>query len=406
MVKTQGRRKIWQVEPGYHCAVIGTCLGRSDLRRLKRKKIFGIPGSASDYEVHNVFAGMGDGKTPQARALQKVLDEKYASFVRKYASLHSDAELWARWQEDSEKDQAPGAFWAIITHAEASAELVGRVYGECHMLSFDTFSQQRSSSVVIKRLQQRLTLEEKKGARVAQRFEREQAKCMGLRKEQKEGRAVQRALKAELQQVKKERDSLARQASVENQQRQLDELHAARQSLAEENLRLQKELAEMKRTMAKYRSEIELLQMRSGQLAGFAELGFAQQQDDAVDMECSAGDPCQSCEDCGTEACMGPDLCGKMILYVGGRSNMIHLYRQLIEERGGRFSHHDGGRENSRQQLPRLLSGADVVLCPVDCVSHDACKQVKRICKRYQKPFVMMRSSGVSALEKQLESVV
>ncbi len=140
MLKNQGRRKIWQVESGYHCAIMGTCFGRSDLRKLKRKKVFGLAASASDYEVHNVFAGVGDGKTPQARALQKALDEKYAFFIREYGKLHGDDELWERWLEDSGKDQAPGAFWAIITHAEASAELVGRVYGECHMLSFDTFS--------------------------------------------------------------------------------------------------------------------------------------------------------------------------------------------------------------------------------------------------------------------------
>ncbi len=410
-MKNLGRRKIWQVESGYHCAIMGTCFGRADLRKLKRKKIFGLPASASDYEVHNAFAGVGDGKTPQARALQKVLDDKYISFIRVYNELHSDEELWEQWLEDSKNDKAPGAFWAIITHAEASAELVARVYGECHMLSFDTFTQQRSSSMVVKRLEQRLLQEEKKGVRMTEKLQKEQEKCSRLRKEQKESRAGERSAKAELAAVKKERDSLARQLSQEKWQRDLEKLQADSRSLEEENLRLQKELDEAKRSMAKYRSEIDLLQVRSEQLAGYAELGFAQHADavDSVDEVYAAGgcgEPCESCEDCGTEACMGPDLCGKMVLYVGGRSNMIHLYRQLVEERGGRFSHHDGGRENSRQQLPRLLSGADVVLCPVDCVSHDACKQVKRICKRYQKPFVMMRSSGVSALEKQLESVV
>ncbi len=411
-MKNLGRRKIWQIEPGYLCAIVGTCLGRADLRRLKRKKVFALPASASDYEVHNVFAGIGDGKTAQARALQKVLDEKYASFIRVYNDLHSDDELWQCWQEDSRKDNVPGAFWAIMTHAEASAELVGRVYGECHMISFDTFTQQRSSSTVIRRLEQRLSQEERKSVRVTEKLQREQEKCARLRKEQKEFRISEREVKAELLAVKKERDALVRQIAKEKWQRELEKLKIAYKSLTEENFRLQNELKEAVQAVAEYRSEIELMQVRSEQLSEYAEFGFAQHANsvDSVDEIYAAsggcGEPCESCKDCGTEACMGPDLCGKMVLYVGGRSNMIHLYRQLVEERGGRFSHHDGGRENSRQQLPRLLSGADVVLCPVDCVSHDACKQVKRICKRYSKPFVMMRSSGVSALEKQLESVV
>ncbi len=229
---------------------------------------------------------------------------------------------------------------------------------------------------------------------------------MRLRREQKETRNVERELKAELSATKKERDNLSRQLAQGGWQQQLDKLHAANQTLTEENLRLQKELDEAKCSIARLRSEMELLQMRSEQPADFAGFGLARQAAAVAHGYVDGGcEPCDGCEECGTDACMGPDLCGKMVLYVGGRSNMVPLYRQLVEERGGRFSHHDGGREDSRQQLPRLLSGADVVLCPVDCVSHDACKQVKRICKRYRKPFVMMRSSGVSALEKQLESV-
>jgi hypothetical protein len=103
-----------------------------------------------------------------------------------------------------------------------------------------------------------------------------------------------------------------------------------------------------------------------------------------------------------TDRCPGPDLCGKKILYVGGLHKMVPHYQQLVEYYGGRFMHHDGGVEAARNQLPKMLGSADVVFCPVDCVSHDACICVKKMCKHYQKPFVMMRSSGLSTLANEL----
>ncbi|HHD57299.1 MAG TPA: DUF2325 domain-containing protein, partial [Desulfobulbaceae bacterium] len=57
-------------------------------------------------------------------------------------------------------------------------------------------------------------------------------------------------------------------------------------------------------------------------------------------------------------------------------------------------------------KLPKMLTTADVVVCPVDCVSHDACTCVKKMCKRYQKPFALMRSSGLSSLAKGISEIV
>lgn len=71
----------------------------------------------------------------------------------------------------------------------------------------------------------------------------------------------------------------------------------------------------------------------------------------------SAG--CAGCADQETEHCPGPDLCGKKILYVGGLKKMVPHYRQLVENFGGRFMHHDGGVEVSRNQL--LKSGNSIL---------------------------------------------
>jgi hypothetical protein len=74
-------------------------------------------------------------------------------------------------------------------------------------------------------------------------------------------------------------------------------------------------------------------------------------------------------------------LCGKRILCVGGRSNLVQYYRALVERRGGEFLHHDGGIEESLDAVTRALTTVDAVFCPVDCVSHAACLKVEKACR-------------------------
>lgn len=72
----------------------------------------------------------------------------------------------------------------------------------------------------------------------------------------------------------------------------------------------------------------------------------------------------------------------------------------------GRFIHHDGGREDGRQLLGTILPQADVVLCPLDCVSHDAVNRIKRFCSKHAKQLVFMQRVCLSAFARSLTQVV
>jgi Uncharacterized protein conserved in bacteria (DUF2325) len=76
------------------------------------------------------------------------------------------------------------------------------------------------------------------------------------------------------------------------------------------------------------------------------------------------------------------------LLYVGGRHAQIGHLRAHAERYGAVFLHHDGGVEERGGLLPGLVSRADAVLFPVDCVSHAAMSLVKRLCRQTGKPFV------------------
>jgi hypothetical protein len=83
---------------------------------------------------------------------------------------------------------------------------------------------------------------------------------------------------------------------------------------------------------------------------------------------------------------------------------LVPHIRSAIERRQGRLLHHDGGLEQAPKMLENLVIQADMVFCPLDCVSHSACLRVKRLCQRLDKPFLLLRSSGASSLVRVLRS--
>lgn len=114
---------------------------------------------------------------------------------------------------------------------------------------------------------------------------------------------------------------------------------------------------------------------------------------------------CHACEKQGSPRSNGFDLKGQCILFVGGRKQHVSHARRLVEGACGKFVCHDGGVEESMERLYSLFNRADVVVFPVDCISHAAQTEVKRFCRRLEKPFVPMRRSGISAFVQALEAI-
>lgn len=98
-------------------------------------------------------------------------------------------------------------------------------------------------------------------------------------------------------------------------------------------------------------------------------------------------------------------LAGKRVLYVGGRCSLVAHYKDVAAVFGCRLLHHDGGREQSVHRLRNLLGAVDAVVCPLDCVSHNACLHIKQACKDCLKPLVLPRSSGLSSLARSLAAL-
>ena len=64
--------------------------------------------------------------------------------------------------------------------------------------------------------------------------------------------------------------------------------------------------------------------------------------------------------------------------------------------------HHDGGVEDNPHRIGDLVSRCDAVVCPIDCVSHGACRMAKAICRRLNKQFVPISTASRSGFDQAL----
>ena len=69
----------------------------------------------------------------------------------------------------------------------------------------------------------------------------------------------------------------------------------------------------------------------------------------------------------------------------------------FVARAGGALVSHDGGVEDHPTLLAGLISRADLVLFPVDCVSHDAAGHIKRACRDVGCRYVPLRSASLAS---------
>jgi hypothetical protein len=96
-------------------------------------------------------------------------------------------------------------------------------------------------------------------------------------------------------------------------------------------------------------------------------------------------------------------LDGRRILYLGGRRSVLPHLRSAAEAREASVLFHDGGIEDSPHRIEELIGTCHAVVCPIDCVSHGACKLAKSLCRRFNKPFLPIHSASRSGFERALE---
>lgn len=99
-------------------------------------------------------------------------------------------------------------------------------------------------------------------------------------------------------------------------------------------------------------------------------------------------------------------LSEKYVLCIGGRRRLYPEYRSLIESLGGNLLIYRGNQKGDSDRLPALLTCADMVICPVDCVKHETYFDVKHYCKKSGKPCALLDRSDLPTFYKGIKILI
>lgn len=368
------RRKLWEIPHKFHCPVIGVCFGCDDLRNLM-KKVMHLPRETSDFVLHTTAVGNCEERTPLAELLHKTLEKRYQLIVRKLAVIKTNTELRQTWlRACKEATNIPGTLWAVWTHPACDSKLEQDVYGDIHMLQHQIGTGTRADVRQLQALEaDKVALQDEvvrlRGELDAMR--QDKADTIQSLKQQHADLRNELAMKDAWGQGL-HNDLLALHSKIPDLDSR-QELARQRDEVWQQNARLKTELAERDKELSRLRE-------------------FARYAEETLESLAH--------EDAAHAALPATDLTGKCVLCVGGRSGAITSYRDVVEQSGGRFLHHDGGLEESLHRIDGVLAAADIVICQAGCISHNAYWRVKDLCKRTGKPCMFVKASGVSSFER------
>jgi hypothetical protein len=376
----QRRTKIWEFSSHLHCSIIGTCLSTSELRHVLEK--FGLLcRDCTDHELHGIGVTLAGRHDDAARHLHKALDHRHRLAVSQFAKADSEDALRAMWRNAVKRGDIPGAYWATLTHALATQPIVREAFGEVHMLSHLVGSANRADI-------SRLCALEADKAVLQEKLERQQ-------------QALHEAVAARDARIKELRGTLA-QRIVADTREGIPEASSALHDLIRD---LERRLATEARRRAAIEQRLtaalsEAIRERSARVKAASDADAMRRELDAA--EATLVLPPDHATNSGAQPEIRLD--GLVLLYVGGRANQIASMRVSAERLGATFLHHDGGVENHPNLLPGLASRSDIVLFPVDCISHEAASAVKALCRQTGKRFIPLRSASITSLRAALQA--
>ncbi len=358
------RKRIWDLAGHFHCSIIGTCLTTAELRKLLTKLGLATSGE-SDHDLHGRAVSLASRQDMAAKLLNKAIDERHQPAIKRYAKAGSEAELRSLWREDVKAGDIPGSYWAVLTHPATTHELVREAFGCVHMLSHMVGAANRADICRLRRL-------EEENAALRETLERQQAHIRNTATARDATiRTLRRDLADRVTAPGMPPADAALADCIADLRRQLD-AHTARRISAEDRLA---------------QARVQLGEAEANARTREARLLAMQGELDDVEAALRA-------DDAGVDPI---DLAGATILYVGGRPAQIPHLRRAATRLGGEMLHHDGGVEDNDLLLASLLGRADIVVFPVDCVSHAAAGTVKRGCSNAGKRYVPLRSGAVTS---------
>jgi len=359
---------IWRWAPNWQCPLLGMALSLGEQRRVfKRPQKTRRMGA---YELHQALMTVAGEENKVSRRIDRLLRRRFQRTIAETASLPPD-EFLECWRRDWQGNQGLALFYVAAARGDLDEEMRREIYGCVHMAG-------HVAAVDLLAAREEAARQREANVRLARTVRRMKADA---RRREEAQRARQRAQRA----ARVGRTTPAVAPPVSRPKSQMaGEDGAARQRLQAEVRRLEQE----KRDLAKRLADLE---DQNRVLA--AELRDLIARVTAV-AECRGA--------CGGEE-TPPPACPRRVLIVGGLSRLHHLYREIVAAAGGELDYHDGSLRQGGDNLSARIDRSDLVICPVNCNSHNACKRVKGLCKRMNKPLKILPTASLSAISATLK---
>lgn len=363
------RRRLWNLAPRTLDLVLGVGLPHDAVRRIARQVLRAEP-TAAGHELHIGLVTECRRRGPMAEALQDALDRRHALALREAADHASAEALAAWWQTQAARDEVPAALWAVLSHPRCNIALEQRVLGEVQMLQF-----QAGQAARVELARFAALIDE--NAVLGRALAAAQQRCTEMAAEHSRERQAWQAEAAALRGRLQGASPMQAQTAPSAAARRVDRQAARIQAL-----------------------ELALGHAREQAAAGRPGRSVSVGTDAPATSPVPTG-PAASVDPVGGVETLDQ----RKVLCVGGRTGSVPVYRRLIEARGARFLHHDGGEEDKLGGLDATLAAADLVICQAGCVSHNAYWRVKDHCRRTGKRCVFVETPSAAGLQRALSGI-
>ena len=380
------RRRLWELDHSCHCPLVGVSLPMDTLRRLVNKALGGS-AVANDYEVHAGAVSECARRCKLAELMQAELDTRYLREILAFRVAKSALAVAELWIAALKAGDVAGAFWAALSHPRCDSTLQEALCRDLHMFQHQAGAGVRLEIARFNALADENAVLARELGKVQERITRAMAEKTG---------EIDR-LQSRLVQARAE--AIAKDSQISFLTHDLDALRATVPQL-EERQRLQQRLDHMALRVEAVDAQNAELRRKLAQATRGASATPPTAAASAV-VQLDGGAPRERVAPAGAQP-MVVALHEKVVLCVGGRSGNLANYRDVVERVGGRFTHHDGGLEDSVNVLDANLAAADLVICQTGCISHNAYWRVKDFCKRTGKRCVFVENPSTSSLERGL----
>ncbi len=379
------RIHLWDLEAKYLCAIVGTCATVFEMRKLAIKSKIENPGQYSDYQLHNIFVNAAHDGTRPGRLLEKLFQQKFRSTIARYRTTDS-SEFGVLWENALKGGDVAGSYYALLTNLQTTLTVRDKAVGDIHMLSHISGASCRIDLKLLPELK-------KTNLELSTHINKLNLKHHKAVQGWQQKQTVLEKTCAELN------SQLGRQTApnihLSTEQRQLEKLQKRNSGLRDLVARLREEKYQFQREISDLQRN-NCVTQKCTHTIGIEAL--TKKRDHFMLTESGTSNMARP-----SNPQLELNLKGKKVLYVGGRYRQVPHFKELIERSNGFLFYHDGGREDGDKRLAEMLLKADLVICPIDCISHNAIDCVKRKCQKLNKRFIPLRRSSLSALARALE---